>query len=349
MKSKKLEESYNWVKIPDNLPRENLVMVKAKTTKSTIHPEDAEYPVRIFLPEELKEAARSLAQRPIGINHMAIIEGGFTVDANWNEKEQCIEALIFVPDYFMKKIKEGRIDKVSVEYTWREEEHTPQGTVFHGFVFNRIDFLEGINAGDSNTSIQPILMEGKKALMEGIIIKEETGETEVKEKLIQDGIDDASLSFFKKADEAMKKLGEPFAGFKDWDACIAYAKKKGATDPEAYCGHIKAQAEPKGEADDTCTPEKVLALPKGEASAISIIPEVEIKEANLKGKQIPEKPVSPMAQEPTPQSAIWQPIPKPLSPEDKITSIGAVADNKGPIVFEGMCPKCKSKHIMRIE
>jgi len=41
-----------------------------------------------------------------------------------------------------------------------------------------------------------------------------------------------------------------------------------------------------------------------------------------------------MASEPTPLQAIHSPIPQPMNPQDKITAIGAIADNKGPITFE---------------
>jgi hypothetical protein len=309
---KKLFESYEWVKIPDNLPKENLVMCIAKTTKTTIHAEDKDYPARIFKPEELKDAARSLAQRPIGINHMSIIEGAFVVDANWNDIDQSIEALLFVPTYFMRKIKEGIINKVSVEYTWREEEKTKEGTVFKGFVFNRVDLLERINAGDSNTEIRPVLMEGKKALMEGII--EDSGETELKQKMITAGID---TNIEAEAMEFIKHLGEPFAGYKDFADCVA--KNKDKSDPEAYCGYIKHKVE---------DPKK-----KEEGSVLAKIPAMEVKEANLKGKQVPEE-TNPMASEPTPLTAIHAPLPQPMNPSDKVTSIGAIADNKGPITFE---------------
>ena len=322
--SKKLEESYSWVKIPDNLPRENLIMVKAKTTKTTIHPEDNEYPVRIFLPDELKEAARSLAQRPVGINHMSIIEGAFTVDANWDEEEQVVEALLFVPDYFIKKIKEGNINKVSVEYTWREEEKTKEGTIFKGLVFNRVDLLERMNAGDSNTEIKPVLMEGMKALMEGII--EKTGETDIKQDLIQDTIDDTlSQEELSEAEVIMKTLGEP--KHKDYKRIYAgmikqYGPEKGK---QVYYAWLNKHGY-----DDT----KAFPSKGKEGSVIAKIPEVELKEKNLTGKQVPEHPVNPMASEPTPLQAIHSPIPQPMNPQDKITTIGAIADNKGPITFE---------------
>jgi hypothetical protein len=298
------ESHYNWAEIPENLPRRNLAFIVAKTPKTTVHAEDKEYPIRIFKPEELREAARSLSQRPIGVNHMSLIEGAFVVDANWNEEEQAIEALIFVPDYFMKKIKEGIINKVSVEYTWRTEENTKEGIVFHGFTFNRVDLLERINAGDSNTEIKPVLVEGMRALMEGII---ESGETDIKQDLIQAGID---TNIEAEAMEFIKRLGEPFAGYKDFADCVA--KNKDKSDPEAYCGYIKHKVED----------------PKKEGSVIAKIPEVELKEKNLTGKQVPEE-TNTMATEPTPLTAIHSPVPQPMNPDTPVTVIGSINTTEG--------------------
>lgn len=283
-------ESYEWAKYPDNLPRSNLVLITAKTTRPTIHPEDPEYPIRIFKVEELREAARSLAQRVVGLNHLAEIEGAFTVDAQWNEQEQAVEALLFLPTVWMNKIRRKEIKKVSVEYTWRNEKRSESGVEFMGLVFNRVDLLSNINPGDGATQIK--LVEGKRGLMEGII-----------EDNIQASIDDPSLSFFREcheaADIAMKTLGEPFGGYTDFADCVAKNQDKG--NPDAYCGYIKHKVE---------DPKK--------------------KEA-----QVPELPVNTMATEPTPLSAIHQePISQQQEPGVGVTSIGAMGNDKGPIVNE---------------
>jgi len=51
----------------------------------------------------------------------------------------------------------------------------------------------------------------------------------------------------KKYVEAIKEaglLGEPFGGFKDWNACMVHAKAdKSITNPEAWCGAVKAKTE----------------------------------------------------------------------------------------------------------
>ena len=221
---KVLKCSYEWAKIPTDLNKSNLVLVTAKTSKPTIHPEDTDYPIRIFPIEELRERAATLAQRPVGFNHLTLIDGAFTVDAQWNENEKAIEALLYLPNLYMDKIKNGDIDKVSVEYIWRDEVRTEKGVEFKGLVFNRIDLLEGMNPGDKDTG-KFKLIEGKRGLMEGKISMEESVPKELSE---------AAISF-------LKTLGEPFAGYKDFADCVA--KNKDKSNPDAYCGYIKHKVE----------------------------------------------------------------------------------------------------------
>lgn len=296
----KKEMAYDWAKIPIDLPRENLVLITAKTTNPTVHPEDPEYTVRIFNPDELKEAARSLAQRAVGLDHNVLIEGAFTVDANWNETEQAVEALLYLPTPYIKKVRDKQITKVSVEYTWRDEKREGKQVEFKGLVFNRVDLLSARRPGDSNTEIK-LLTESKRGLMEGIITSEG-----IQQDDIQTSIDNPSESFFKEAcEEAMaftKRLGEPFAGYKDFADCVA--KNKDKDNPEAYCGYIKHKVED----------------PKKE-------------ETVEEGLQVPEKPVNPIAQEPAPVVPI--PISQSMDPSNVVTSIGAVGNDKGPIVNQG--------------
>jgi hypothetical protein len=325
-------ESYEWAKYPDNLPRENLVLITAKTTRPTMHPEDPEYPIRIFKIEELREAARSLAQRVVGLNHMAEIQGAFTVDAQWNEQEQAVEALLFLPTPWMNKIRRKEIKKVSVEYTWRDEKRTEKGVEFMGLVFNRVDLLSNISPGDGATQIK--LVEGKRGLMEGII-----------QDNIQASVDNPSLSFFKEAheaaDEFMKTLGEPFAGYTDFADCVA--KNQNKRNPSAYCGYIKYQVEDKKkkEGSDIAVvneDSQLIPMPKDKNKPdgsldFNVVPKDSIVE--IKDKQVPELPVSPMATEPTPLSAIHQePVSQQQEPGVGVTAIGAMGNDKGPIINE---------------
>jgi len=211
---KLLKESYEWIKTPDELPKENLLKVTAKTTAKTEHPEDENYPVRIFPEKELELAARSLKYKPVGLNHEFIIEEAIVLDSEWNAKEQAVEALLYVPDEYIKKVAEGKIDHVSVEYTWRNEVAEDGGIAFYGLNFDRVDLVEGLEAGDAGATVKLFEAKDKKGKFLGEIVKCKICE---------------------------KKLTEPFADYADFDDCVR--KNQDKEDPEAYCGSIKAKVE----------------------------------------------------------------------------------------------------------
>ena len=315
---KVLKCSYEWAKIPTDLNKSNLVLVTAKTSKPTIHPEDTDYPIRIFPIEELRERAATLAQRPVGLNHLNLIElsaieeeltgskYAFTVDAQWNENEEAIEALLYLPNLYMDKIKNGDIDKVSVEYIWRDEVRTEKGVEFKGIIFNRVDLLEGINPGDKDTG-KFKLIEGKRGLMEGKISMEESIPKELSE---------AAISF-------LKTLGEPFAGYKDFADCVA--KNKDKSNPDAYCGYIKHKVEdPKKETIlQEAKEEKVEEEPKKDISPEKEKPLKDVPaEKDKKPKEdIPDKEETKDTIPPV-QNKL-----KPVEPEP-------VTDNKSTVVPE---------------
>src|SRR3972149_9813478 len=171
------ESQYDWAKIPENLPRENLVFITAKTATPTVHNGDSSYPVRYFTPTELHESGASLRRREVGFNHggvqrldrphshnyidgmckfCGVIENAFTVDSQWNESTQSLEALVYFPTPFINLIRreesQGRSVKYSVEYTWRDEKRTDSGVEFVGLCFDRVDMILCIKAGGMNTS-----------------------------------------------------------------------------------------------------------------------------------------------------------------------------------------------------
>jgi hypothetical protein len=289
--SKLNESAYDWSTIPNDLPRQNLVLITAKTTNPTYHFTDPKYKIRVFNPAELKEAARSLAKRVVGLNHRELIENAFTVDAQWNESTQSVEALLFMPTPYINLIRAeeaaGRPVKFSVEYTWRDEVLHEDGSVeFIGLVFDRVDVLYGLSAGDKYTSAK--LVEGKRGLMEAEEVK-------IKQDAIQDSVEDPSLSFFKGLEESansfLQRLGEPFAGYTNFDDCLA--KNKDKSNPSAYCGYIKHQVEDKKKKES---------------------------------KQIPEQPVNTMTTEQPAKLPVA--IDQVVSPVN-VTSVGAIPDNKG--------------------
>jgi hypothetical protein len=289
----------------------------------TIHPEDPEYSVRLFSPEELKEAARSLARRPVGLNHETLINDAFTVDAQWNESTQAIEALLFLPTHFIDMIRAKEIDKVSVEYVWRSEKKTEKGTEFEGLIFDRIDLLYHLNAGDKGTEIR--LIESKKRLLEGEIAIMNPQESEQKQKNIQDSIDDESLSFFKdELEEAAtqfdKRLGEPLhADFQKVKSGMIsqYGKDKGTQVFWAWVnkhGYDETKPLPK-----KTKKEAEVLLPSG-----------------LKvDKQVPEE-TNQMRNPVDDSSVIHQPPVSPAAPIPNVGTVGFIPEpNKGEPVIVG--------------
>ena len=235
---KLIESKYSWARIPEDIPRKNLVFVTAKTSTPTYHAEDPVYTRRIFDEEELKESARSLARRPIGVNHipeMVLPKPYQVIDAQYNPETKSVEALLYLPDEYIQKIKEGKIKHVSVEYYWRDEERLPEGVKFKGLVFDRIDLLEGMNPGDKNTEIK--LLESKKALMEGeleIMDEVKLYESEAQQYSELPSLEEIMVTTFRK-------LGEPLGPYKDFDDCVAKVKReKGLSDESArrYCGYL---------------------------------------------------------------------------------------------------------------
>ena len=259
---------YDWAVIPEDLPRKNLILVTAKTPHPTYHADDKEYPVRLFTPQELLEAARSLAHRAIGLNHMGIIPKAFTVDSQYNQSTFNVETLCYFPDEWIDKIRtllQRKESIFSVKYSWRDEKKTDQGVEFVGLIFDQIDLLCGVNAGDKFTSAQ--LVEAALLLTKRTGLVESVGAEFIQQEAITASIEDPSISFFKEcevgADEYLagkhleecdsvtklvesvhssaERLGEPFAGYKDFADCTA--KNAGKSNPDAYCGYIKHKVE----------------------------------------------------------------------------------------------------------
>lgn len=200
------ESAYDWAVMPEDLPRKNLVLITAKTPHPTFHKEDKDFPVRLFTTEELHEAARSLAHRPIGLNHMGIIEKAFTVDSQFNKSTDNVEALCYFPDEWIGKVRtllsEGKESIFSVNYTWRNEKYVPEGVHFLGLIFDGVDLLCGLNAGDKFTSAQ--LVESAINLSHRRSCVESIGVELVQQELISDTV--------KQGSEADKPIKNPSTG-----------------------------------------------------------------------------------------------------------------------------------------
>lgn len=160
-------ESFEWIRwerIPESLPREYFIKVIAKTPASTDHSKDLSLPpaqreIRIYTPEEMTLAARSLAFRPINVNHGSKrpygkdLPDAYVWDAEINEGN--VEALCFLPyPEYLQKLREGKIQEVSIEPFEREDIKTEQGTIMSGLKFIGLALVEPpMIGGDPNTSI----------------------------------------------------------------------------------------------------------------------------------------------------------------------------------------------------
>lgn len=223
---KTLKEAFEWINLAEKgkIPKDRLLKVVAKTPATTIHPEDPNYPIRIFAEAQLMRNAASLVGRPVGLDHAKYpIYGAYVIDSEWNDIEKQLEALLLVPPSYVKKVENGNIKRSSIEYTWRSTKKSKEGTgkEFVGLSINRIDLLEKLNPGDSDSVVK--LFEGKKRV--GTMLAEVT----------------------------LSKLKEGCVWATKWDspeACIA--ANSGKEDPEAYC---MAKVEGKEQAEVPTTKE----------------------------------------------------------------------------------------------
>jgi len=108
-----------------------------------------------YTDEELKWGARSLAERPLGINHMRELPfpQNRTMDAEFEGNS--VEAITYVEDEETNRLYElGKIKNVSIEAKFRTAD-VGEVLVPRGIVFTRLDFLtEGVAPGDPLTDIR---------------------------------------------------------------------------------------------------------------------------------------------------------------------------------------------------
>jgi len=107
-----------------------------------------------YTEEELRLAARSLAERPLGLNHEKELPfpENKVVDAEFEGNN--VEAVIRIYDEEVNHLYEaGRIKNVSIEAKYRSAD-IGQALVPRGIVLTRLDLLtEGVAPGDPLTSI----------------------------------------------------------------------------------------------------------------------------------------------------------------------------------------------------
>jgi len=153
-KPKPKEEGFRWlgdVEIAD-IPKKNLVKFRALHPIKTFHPE--EWPsVREYLEDELIRSARTLTDKPLGIDHETRIPDPYKILASEYE-DGAVEGLAHAPDEVIQKIRDGKIKHCSVEFNWRTIENV-NGAAPKGIIFSRLDFLEKYEPGDPITMLQP--------------------------------------------------------------------------------------------------------------------------------------------------------------------------------------------------
>lgn len=204
-------ESFEWVEKKPVIPsgiKGGYLKIIAKTKNSTYH----ENETRVFLPEELAANSRSLVGRSLSFNHGAEIPNTIITDSEYNPKEEQIECIAFVPEIIINKVKKQEIKQSSIEFVWRSIIHNLKESIFQGLSIVGLSLLD-IPAGDPNAIIT----------------------------LFEDDSNKGRLAAVVEIKDLKPTLGEPFAGYSDFDACVAANQDK--ENPEAYCGAIKAQTE----------------------------------------------------------------------------------------------------------
>ena len=108
-----------------------------------------------YTEEELKLSGRSLAERPLGLNHARELRfpNNKVVDAEFEDNS--VEAVIYVEDEEVNRLYEsGKIKNVSIEAKFRSAD-VGEVLVPRGIVFTRLDLLtEGVAPGDPLTTIR---------------------------------------------------------------------------------------------------------------------------------------------------------------------------------------------------
>jgi len=144
------KESFNWT--GDLKPfGKNLIRGKALHPIKTVHPE--EWPsVRVYLEEELKRAAHTLARSPLLLDHMIELPyPNRVLDADY--EDGAVEYVAEVDDGILQKIRDGLIRHVSVEYDW-ESLQKLNGVAPRNITFTGLSLLEQFEPGDPRTTVE---------------------------------------------------------------------------------------------------------------------------------------------------------------------------------------------------
>jgi len=143
------KESFSWV--GDLKPEGNIVRGKALHPLKTVHPE--EWPsVRVYLEEELKKSAETLAGKPLLLDHLHTLNGR-VLDARYEDGAIEYTASLEEPA-ILNKIRDGQIKHCSVEFEWDSLKNV-NGVAPLGINFVGLSLLSpGVQPGDSGASVE---------------------------------------------------------------------------------------------------------------------------------------------------------------------------------------------------
>jgi len=128
------------------------------------HPEEGE--THLFLKEELKKSAASLAGKPFGIDHLRLLPKPNVVEKAWyDEQENGVAFEGTVDDDIARKIKEGAFKGLSIELNWFKDgvmlEKMGGAIAPRNFDFTSVHFMHQFPPADKETYVK---------LWEGVVL-----------------------------------------------------------------------------------------------------------------------------------------------------------------------------------
>ena len=146
------KESFSWVgSIELDGGGRNLIRGKAIHPTKTIHPEDWEAPVRVYLEEELGKAAHSLSGRPLFLDHLYPIDGK-VLGAEY--EDGAVEYIAELNDErVLDWVRDGTIKHCSIQYNWGSLARV-NGVAPRVIEFDHLALLKNLQPGDPLTTVE---------------------------------------------------------------------------------------------------------------------------------------------------------------------------------------------------
>ena len=133
--------------------RGNLIYGEALHPIKTYHPQEW-IEVRVYLEEELKKAAETLADKPLLIDHLTRLPYPENRVLSATYQDGAINYMAVVSDEVRRQIEKGELkDKVSLEYDWQLLEKL-NGAAPRGISFTGLSLLKRFEPGDPRTTLK---------------------------------------------------------------------------------------------------------------------------------------------------------------------------------------------------